>query len=166
MLLRFCHCWPWRAFLAVRDLIIVCESSGMALQRARSAACTAWIAEALGSGLSHPLHHSSPAAVICHYASLVQRQEAGGVANAAAATEHPSSQSLVKGSQIVLLQTSAFFRASFVFIVQLEMCCSIQCVSVKIWALTVLLCSWIKPLIPVPMSLARLCHFGSCLLIL
>lgn len=114
----------------------------MALQRARSAACIAWIAEAVGSGLSHPLHRSSRAAVICHYASLVQRREAGEVPNAAAAAaDHPSSQSLVKGSQIVLLQTSAFFRASFVFILQLAMCCSIQGVSVKIWALTVLLCT-------------------------
>lgn len=88
----------------------------MALQHACSTACTVWIAEAVGSGSSHPLHHSSLAAVICHYASLVQRREAGEVANAAAVTEHPSSQSLVKGSEIVLLQTSAFFRASFVFV--------------------------------------------------
>lgn len=115
MLLWFCHCWPWRAFLAVRDLIIVCESSGMALQCARSTACIAWIAEAVGSGLSHPLHHSSLAAVICHYASLVQRCETREVANAAAVIEHPSSQSLVKGSEIVLLQTSAFFRVFFFF---------------------------------------------------
>lgn len=61
----------------------------MALQRACSTACSAWIAEAVGSGLSHPLHHSSLAAVICHYASLVQRQEAGEVANAATVIEHP-----------------------------------------------------------------------------
>lgn len=99
----------------------------MALQCARSTACIAWIAEAVGSGLSHPLHHSSLAAVICHYASLVQRCETREVANAAAVIEHPSSQSLVKGSEIVLLQTSAFFRVFFFSLLQLEMSCSISC---------------------------------------
>lgn len=85
----------------------------MALQHAGSTACTARIAEAVGSGLSHPLHHSSLAAVICHYASLVQRCEAAEVATAAAAIEHLSSQSLVKGSEVALLHTSGFFRAFF-----------------------------------------------------
>lgn len=70
----------------------------MALQRARSTACIAWIARAVGRGLSHALHHSSLAAVICHYASLVQRREAREVTNAAAAIEqHPSNRSMVKG---------------------------------------------------------------------
>lgn len=58
------------------------------------------------------------------------------------------------------------FFQGFFFPTQLAMSCSIQSISVKIWALTVLLCTWIKPLIPVPMSLATLCHFGPCVLIL
>lgn len=80
------------------DLIVVSENAWMALQQACSTICIAWIEQALGSGLSHSLYHSSLAAVICHYVYLIQRCEVGEVTKAAAIIEqHPSSQFLVKG---------------------------------------------------------------------
>lgn len=89
----------------------------MALQRARSTACIACIAEAVGSGLSQPLHHSSLAAVICHYASSAQRREAGEVANAAAVIEqHPSSQSLVKSRLDSSVTNLSFLGGFFLFL--------------------------------------------------